>query len=319
MAKKNGSTPTPSSAVPAPARLAKAAPSQEPKFAEPKGHPNYQLFTRVREALLDLPSLFESAIGLSGILATDIHTFNTSMGASIEDQMVQALNKQQVREKWDPDGKLLSHRFVRRTMSFPDVVLLPPLSATPLLGIELKGWFLLAKEGEPSFRMAVTPAACAPIDLVAVFPWALDNVLSGKPMLYTPFVEGARYLAEYRNWDWCGRDKPTGERIFYSPVTAPYPTGRDPADDEPEHDKGHNFGRIARTGVMDEFVRQMNMETLLGIPVQSWREFLKLHSSSADPTDIAKALARWAKTKGVEEEKVERLRGALAEIEELLR
>ena len=30
------------------------------------------------------------------------------------------------------------------------------------MGIELKGWYVLAKEREPSFRQKVTPAACSP-------------------------------------------------------------------------------------------------------------------------------------------------------------
>ena len=42
--------------------------------------------------------------------------------------------------------------------------------SAPLLGIELKGWYVLSKEGEPSGRYKVTPAACAPQDLLVIVP-----------------------------------------------------------------------------------------------------------------------------------------------------
>jgi hypothetical protein len=61
---------------------------------------------------------------------------------------------------------------------------------------------MLAKEGEPSFRMAQTPAACADQDLLVVVPWYLDNVLSGKPVAAEPFVVSSRCATEHRNYYW---------------------------------------------------------------------------------------------------------------------
>ena len=94
-----------------------------------------------------------------------------------------------------------------------------------LLGIELKGWYVLAKEREPSFRYKATPAVCAPADLLVVYPWALSSVVSGSPQLYQPFVTGARYAAEYRNY-WWRHIKEGGARneIRFSPVDHFYPT-----------------------------------------------------------------------------------------------
>lgn len=66
----------------------------------------------------------------------------------------------------------------------------------------MKGWYLLAKEGEPSFRFRITSAACAKQDLIVIVPCVLDNVISGSPILYEPFIESARYAAEYRNYHW---------------------------------------------------------------------------------------------------------------------
>ncbi len=63
----------------------------------------------------------------------------------------------------------------------------------------LKGWYLLAKEAEPSLRFQVTEIACADQDLLVVVPWVLDNVISGSPILFEPFVESARFAAAHRN------------------------------------------------------------------------------------------------------------------------
>lgn len=33
-------------------------------------------------------------------------------------------------------------------------------------------------------------------------PWVLDNVISGSPILFEPFVESARFAAAHRNHHW---------------------------------------------------------------------------------------------------------------------
>jgi hypothetical protein len=82
----------------------------------------------------------------------------------------------------DPKRKKLLDN-VQQT--FPNVRLLSRSGGTVsvVLGIELKGWYLLAKEGVPSFRYTVTPAACSEYDLLVVIPWHLKNVLSGVPIV----------------------------------------------------------------------------------------------------------------------------------------
>ncbi|MYG39072.1 MAG: hypothetical protein F4162_09005 [Synechococcus sp. SB0676_bin_10] len=131
--------------------------------------------------------------------------FNLSavLGSAIEVQVVETLNR--IREVWDPDNRWPRHRFVRSAQTFPDVRLVahgkdkhPHIA----LGIELKGWYLLSKEGEPSFRYKVTPSACAPQDLLVVVPCHLKTVLSGEPVVYKPYIEQARHVAELRNWFW---------------------------------------------------------------------------------------------------------------------
>lgn len=79
---------------------------------------------------------------------------------------------------------------------------MPDLEPRILMGIELKGWYALSKEAEPSCRFKASPKVCAPQDLLVVYPWALSGVVSGKPELYAPYVIGARTAAERRNWHW---------------------------------------------------------------------------------------------------------------------
>ncbi len=58
----------------------------------PENWEHLGLYKRVREALYILPSLFESELNITGVLATDLFTFNSSLGATIENQVVEVLN-----------------------------------------------------------------------------------------------------------------------------------------------------------------------------------------------------------------------------------
>lgn len=127
---------------------------------------HYQLYKDVREAISSLPIYFRTETHISGIMATDLHTLNTVLGATIEEQVVQTLNL--IRSTWDPDEHYALYSFVRQAQTFPDVLLRRTSTDEILLGIELKGWYLLAKEAEPSFRFQTTADACARRDLIVV-------------------------------------------------------------------------------------------------------------------------------------------------------
>lgn len=254
------------------------------------------LLQAVRETLFALPSRFVSTLNIQGVLATDLHAFNTSLGASIEEQVVAALNG--LKTWWDPNDKYPTHQFVRSSQRFPDVTLRSLIrgdKSRPLLGIELKGWYVLAKEGEPSGRYKVTPAACAPQDLVVIVPWALGNVVSGTPRLFTPYVESARYVADYRNWWWqhkrVARTSSIG--ITSPPDATPYPAQKaDRISDIPASDSGNNFGRIPRLGIMDEYMAELMQDTLSGIPLWARLDFLRLFAGEAEEEDIRKNIGR---------------------------
>ena len=237
--------------VPSTAGSDHAAPLPQPP---PEDWEHRELYDAVMKALYALPSYFKTSLNITGVLATDLFTFNTSLGATIETQVVSALNE--IRSAWDPKRNYSLYSFVRQSQRFPDVILKaasddvkPPI----LMGIELKGWYALAKEKEASFRYRITPACCAPADLLVVYPWVLTNVLSGSPQLFQPYVVPARFAAEYRNY-WWQHIKDGGERnkIRLSSVDHFYPQKAELSSDVPEHDDGGNFGRFARTGLMDE-------------------------------------------------------------------
>ena len=172
------------------------------------------------------------------------------------------------------------------------------------LGIELKGWYLLSKEGEPSFRYTVTPSACAPQDLLVVVPWHLKNVLSGEPVVYRPYIEQARHGAELRNRFWTHKktSDTLDERQVEPPDTqvSPYPPPKTKIADRPGSDGGGNFGRIARIpGLMEDYTSSLRAQRIAGIPADHWIAFFKRHAETKDPAKILAHLERDLRQRGV--------------------
>lgn len=255
---------------------------------------HYDVFMAVQRALHILPTSFKSEIVLTGVLATDLFTFNTSLGATIEISVVEALNS--LRSVWDASQQYSAYIFRRSAQSFPDVVLRSAIDNHPLLGIELKGWYLFAKEAEPSFRYRITPAVCTDADLLVIYPWALSHVVSGSPILFPPFVTGAKYAAEYRNWHWEHGRRSTNSEIRLSQATTPYPSHAEAVADEAANDKGGNFGRVARTGLMDDYITNLLYNNhLSGIPLFAWQRFLSIFAEGRTPPEIEQDIDKIAK------------------------
>lgn len=252
---------------------------------------HYQLYRNVRDAISSLPVYFRTETHISGIMATDLHTLNTVLGATIEEQVVRTLNL--IRNTWDSDERYALYSFVRQAQTFPDVLLRKTSSDEVLLGIELKGWYLLAKEAEPSLRFQATSEACAKRDLIVVVPWVLGNVISGSPILFEPFVESAKYAAEYRNHHWRAIRRTSQDTAIQVPTGIhPYPAKADQILDRPHSDGGGNFGRLARTGMMDSYMSKLNEVQLCGIKTTYWREFLKAFQESTTDEKARVALER---------------------------
>ena len=256
----------------------------------------FDIWEGVRRALTALPAYFKTETVIAGLRATDIFTLGATLGATIEDQVVATLNS--MRTVWDPDAQYPLFRFSRQPQTFPDVLLASRTADQSkidriALGIELKGWYLLAKEGEPSFRYTVTPQVCTPLDLIAVVPWYLSNVISGSPKVLEPYIESARYAAEYRNYFWQHARVTKGNSAIRSPADAtPYPAKSDKISDHPADDAGGNFGRIARTNLMDDYVQVVNHEPISGIEARYWLQFFKMFNERDDPKKIAAAFKR---------------------------
>lgn len=236
------------------------------------------LYGRVRDALAAMPSHFRPDVHITGLSAPNLHTLNTPLGATIEEQATATLNA--MRSTWDPDKKYSTYSFVRQPQTFPDVrlVLAPGVSAGAriIMGIELKGWYVFAKEGVPTYRFATTPAACALADLLVVVPWALSEVISGHPVMFAPFIESARYVAQQRNYWWEHvRDAKGAKGVTKPPGAAPYPGKADKISDVPEHDGGSNFGRIARAHLMDDYMTGIKQLPLAGVPISKWLTFFQ--------------------------------------------
>ena len=236
----------------------------------------FGLVMNVKEALQALPHYFKSPIVIQGLSATDLFAVNTLLGGAIEEQTVRILNE--MRSVWDNEKKWFDYRFVRFPESFPDVRLVKSdRSEQPILGIELKGWYLLSKEAEPSFRYRASADAVTEWDLLVCFPWALSEVLSGVPVVYAPYMEQAKYAADMRTYYWCNRKGQSDSRStkIIHPNTQPYPKAGTQYADSPAVDRGGNFGRVARIpGLMKEWSSQTLETKLSGIEAKYWIEFL---------------------------------------------
>lgn len=264
--------------------------------------PHRKLYEDVIKTLYALPEEFKTSLRISDFRATDIFTLNSALGASIEDAVVSGLNG--LRDVWDKEGRYALYRFERQAQAFPDVRLVTesPGEQTILLGIELKGWFALSKEGEPTFRYTVTPGACAAADLLVVFPWVLSDVVAGSPKLLRPYVGEARFAAELRNhyWRTMRAEKGANGNIVSATHQTPYPAVKtDPCLDRAADDGGGNFGRIARYGLLDDFVKSTERHEASGIPVKAWLTFFKIFSDNARNLDtvvttIESALQRYS-------------------------
>jgi hypothetical protein len=249
---------------------------RRPRPAQPPTQwQHLSLWEAVRYRVLpQLPLYFRSTIQIGGISATEIYTFGTALSAAIEEEVVRVLND--LRDLWDPQQQYRHARFERQAQRFPDVLLIDREKSDILFGIELKSWYLLAKEGEPSFRFTVTPKACSLADLLVIVPWAISYVVAGTPVMFEPFIESARYVAEYRNYWWQHMRRTDQDTAIHAPADAkPYPEGREQIADVPTHDPGRNFGRIARIGLMDAYIQRCMELSLLGISIRNWHTFFK--------------------------------------------
>ena len=282
---------------------------------------HFQLYRNIREAIACLPMYFRTETHISGIMATDLHTLNTVLGATIEEQVVRTLNL--IRNTWDPDEQYSLYSFVRQAQTFPDVLLRKVSTGDVLLGVELKSWYLLAKEAEPSLRFQATIEACAEQDLIVVVPWVLGNVISGSPILFEPFTESAKYAAAYRNYHWQHVRQTKQHTDIETPVgVTPYPNKSDPILDKPRSDGGGNFGRLARTGMMDTYMEKLDELQLCGIKTVYWREFLKIFQEGTTDVQVRAALARLRqrvqKAKDVPSSRVHSALAVIGEFEKLL-
>jgi len=201
-----------------------------------------------------------------------LYTLSGPFSTMIERACVRGVNEQ--RHQWD-DGKYANYRFVRQTGSFPDVLLQNrDYPYNVIFGIELKGWYIFAKEGVPCFRYKISPSCCHPADFVAVVPWYLENIENGKFVTLPPYTEMAKYAAQYRNYHWMTRSTDSSTEIVSPTKAIWHPKHNERVSDKPVYDGGNNFGRFARSGVMDEWLKTFDETKIKDKTVAEWRKIL---------------------------------------------
>ena len=70
----------------------------------------------------------------------------------------------------------------------------------------------------------------------------------------------------------------------------PYPKKGDRFNDAAVQDSGGNFGRVARGGVMQDFIAELMEKPLAGIPLGAWQRFLRIFSESFTETRLRNQL-----------------------------
>lgn len=271
---------------------------------KPTGWDDFQVWERVREALFALPSYFKMEGSMPNIPASDLHSANTLLGAAIEEHIPIALNL--MRTTWDPESKYADCLFRRQPQTFPDVPFRRERTegSETLFGIEVKSWYILAKEMEPSFRLDVSREFCAPADLVVIYPWAFSAAVSGTPRLFRPLVLSARKAARLRNEFWKSKAPSDEWAEIKLPEQEPsfYPTKSDRINDIAPRDRSNNFGRVARSGVWDAAIqRLLREESIAGIPLLGWHKFLASFRERTSLDDAIRSISGIAKQVGVEE------------------
>ena len=242
---------------------------------DPK-HPRTKLREGVTAALQALPGEFNHPHPISGVNATDLFSLNSFLGSGIELEVVRTLNA--LRTIWDPNSEWPNYRFERSAQSFPDVRLVNRgTEGIPIaLGIELKGWWMLAKEGVPSLRYLVSADACTEWDLVCCVPWHLSSAVSGEAVVAEPWVESAKYAALWRDYWWTQVRTTTADSTIIQPTDPkPYPTKADGVNVSANDDSGGNFGRLPRCRpLMDDFVDSTMRVPILGIEARAAKRML---------------------------------------------
>src|SRR5207245_1278112 len=82
--------------------------------------------------------------------------------------------------------------------------------------------------------------------------------------------------------------------ITLSKVVQHYPTKSDMISDRPGSDSGGNFGRLARTGLLDDYIAELFNERLVGISLSAWQRFLSIFTESNSMDEVNRAIEKLA-------------------------
>lgn len=156
----------------------------------------------------------EEGINFSDLLGL-INRLNNYVGQGIEEHLGESLNRTLVL------SNIENLEFYRNSSQFPDLFLIDNSTKEILLSIELKSWFVFSGD-EITARFHTSPDAIPEGSLLIIYPWTLNKIISGSPLLLMPHVTDAKELARKRDTTWTkeGRRKieTIGEMGIKSPI-----------------------------------------------------------------------------------------------------
>lgn len=75
-------------------------------------------------------------------------------------------------------------------------------------------------------------------------------------------------------------------------MTTPYPSKGQKFNDEARKDQGKNFGRVARGGLMTDFIIALLQQPVSGIPAKYWQSFLRIFAEGVEGDVIERKLKK---------------------------
>ena len=180
------------------------------------------------------------------------------LGATLEVQVVETLNR--IRDVWDPNDNWPLYRFDRQAQTFPDVLLRRQTAQgfDVALGIELKGWYVLSKRERaqlPVLRLPRRLHQMGPTRRHTLAP--LQRAVRNSPRRRARAVVSPTHRRIPQLVVGTQAQEPNRDPTI-RPADNPQPyqqrsnTSDGPA---PGADRGGNFGRIARIGIMDTWYK----------------------------------------------------------------
>jgi len=220
----------------------------------------------------------DEGIDFSDLLGL-INRLNNYVGQGIEEYLCESLNVSLASSFVD------GLEFYRNSSQFPDLFLIDNNTKSILLSIELKSWFVFSGD-EITARFHTSPDAIPDGSLLIIYPWLLDRIISGSPLLLAPHIADAKELALKRDSAWHKEGVKKVDIVTEDEIKSAINKIRNKSvgmqwNDklkvwEPESDNFSKIWRIYDDAINIDFYSKTMQYTINGRTIASWRTVFSL-------------------------------------------